>query len=208
MVAVTNAGAPSIVGPAGRRRWARRLAALAMVLALAWCLAALVLDRRGRIDAPPPGPWQAIVVLGCGLDDDGQPSWALRARVHAAAQLWAAGVAPRLVTTGGVGRGGVSEADAAASLARSLGVPDEAITIERTSTSTEENASRAAAIVDVDDVVIVSDAYHVTRARLVFLRHFERVAAVGTVNPHAATRTWGALREVAALVAYAVTGRL
>lgn len=208
MVAVTSAGPTPIVEQSGRRRWVRRLAALVVALAAAWCLAALVLDRRGRIDTPPPGPWDAIVVLGCGLDDDGQPSWALRARVHAAVRLWSAGVAPRLVTTGGVGRGGVSEADAAATLARSLGVPDGAITIERTSTSTEENASHAAALVEADDVIIVSDAYHVTRARLVFARHFTRVAAVGTENPDVGARAQGSLREVAALVAYALTGRL
>jgi uncharacterized SAM-binding protein YcdF (DUF218 family) len=203
MVAVTSAGATSTGG-----RWARRLGALVLAVAAAWCLAALALDRSGRIDTPPPGPWQAIIVLGCGLDENGEPSAALRERVHAAAQLWAAGVAPRLVTTGGVGQAGVSEADAAAALAQHLGVPADAITIERTSTSTEENANHAAALVDADDVVIVSDAYHVTRARRVFARYFERVAAVGTESPHTGTRAWGALREVAALLAYALTGRL
>lgn len=203
MVPVTSVGATSTGG-----RWPRRLGALVVAIATAWCLAAFALDRRGRIDAPPPGPWQAIIVLGCGLDEDGEPSAALRERVHTGARLWAAGVAPRLVTTGGVGRAGVSEADAAAALAQRLGVPADAITIERTSTSTEENASDAAALVDVDDVIIVSDAYHVTRARRVFARYFERVAAVGTENPHTGTRVWGALREVAALLAYALTGRL
>ena len=82
----------------------------------------------------PPAPSDAIFCL-CSLDT----------RVaRAAAALYLRGIAPLLVFSGGVGkltqgRFAGSEADAFASIAREMGVPDSAIVVEREASNTGEN---------------------------------------------------------------------
>lgn len=171
-------------------------ASLAYVGAAAW------LDRRGRRPVPPE-PFDAIVVLGCRVMPGGRPSGSLEARAVRAAELWLAGAAPRLVTTGGVGDNAPSEARVAADVAIALGVDPDAIVLEERSTTTEENAreARVALRAEASRVLVVTDGYHTFRAERVFRRHFEEVHAVGTVAPTRA-RVRGALREVTAVAAY------
>ena len=90
---------------------------------------------------------------------------------------------------------------------RSVGVREEAIVLEERSTSTEENAREAAALIDAERVLVVTDAYHVFRAERVFRRYFGEVRGVGSLSPPRA-RVRGALRQVFAVSAYAVFGRL
>ncbi|MEQ1568486.1 MAG: YdcF family protein [Myxococcota bacterium] len=175
-------------------------------LALVWVGLAWSLDRYGQ--RAPRHTYDAIVVAGCRVDPDGTPSQALQRRTRLAVDLWRAGVAPRLVFTGGVGTYPPAEADAAATYAEALGVPPEVIAREARSTSTEENARYAAELVGPEaDVVVVTDAYHVFRAERVFGRWFDRVEGAGSV-PRLDVRVRGSLREVVAIADYAVTGRL
>jgi uncharacterized SAM-binding protein YcdF (DUF218 family) len=176
-------------------------------LTATWLAASVLLDRYGRGRREPAGRWDAVIVAGCRVAADGTPSAALAARVSRAVDLVQRGVAPRLVTTGGAGRAGPPEAVAAARLAARLGVPHEAIVVEDRSTSTEENARFARALVDAESVVVVTDSYHVLRCERVFGRYFARVVGVGSLSPPGA-RAAGALREVAALGWYAAAGRL
>jgi uncharacterized SAM-binding protein YcdF (DUF218 family) len=192
----------------GRTRL-RRIARGALAVLIAWVLAAFVLDRcGGETPGAQVSEWDAIVVLGCRVRPDGTASVALAQRVRTAAELWAAGVAPTIVVTGGVGEHGVAEAEVAATLARELGVPAEAIVLETSSTSTEENATFAAAATNASRVVVVTDSYHAWRAQRVFARHFTTVRTVGTHSTELWPRMRGALREVAAILVYAARGRL
>ncbi len=190
--------------PATRRRILLTITALgvAYVATAAW------LDRRGQRDAPAGARYDAIVVLGCRVRADGTASPSLRRRAELAARLYADGLAPRVVLTGGVGTYPPSEARAAAEIARRAGVPEDAIVLEERSTSTEENAREAAAQLGAGArVLVVSDAYHVTRAARVFGRHFAEVDGAGALGPPS-QRVRGALREVAALLIYGALGRL
>jgi uncharacterized SAM-binding protein YcdF (DUF218 family) len=194
-----------------RRRtkvWRRVLRWAALGGALSWSVLAWGLDRYGQGRPAPEGRWDAIVVLGCRVFPDGQPSVALARRVQKAAELWAAGRADTIVLTGGRGDTGVVEAEVAATVAEALGVPRSALVLETRSTSTDENARFAAEAIAGRRVVVVTDAYHVLRSERVFARHFEEVHVVGTVSPRWWARTQGALREVVALAGYAVRGRL
>lgn len=175
--------------------------------ALLYATGAVALDRYGR--RPVEGRYDAIVVAGCRVLPDGRPSMALARRTRRAVELWRDGVAPRLVFTGGVGADApASEAAVAAALARRLGVPGEAILLEERSTSTDENARYAAALLPPGArVVVVSDAYHVFRCERVFRRYFGDARGVGSIG-HPWARMRGALREVAAVAAYGVLGRL
>lgn len=175
-------------------------------ISLAYLATAAWLDRRGMREAPDER-FDAIVVLGCRVRPDGSASPSLARRARHAARLYERGLAPTIVLTGGVGTYPPSEASAAAAIARAAGVPDEAMILEETSTSTEENASHAARLTEARRVLVVTDGYHVFRAERVFRRHFEHVRAVGSAGPPA-VRVRGALREVFAVTAYAALGRL
>jgi uncharacterized SAM-binding protein YcdF (DUF218 family) len=175
-------------------------------LGLAYLAAAAWLDQRGKRE-PPEGTFDAIVVLGCRVRPDGTASGALARRARHAAHLYAEGIAPKVVFTGGVGDFPPSEASAAAAIARGEGVPDEVIVLEETSTSTEENAREASRLIGGGRVLVVTDTYHAFRAERVFARHFESAVAVGRSGT-GPERARGALREVGAVTAYAVLGRL
>jgi uncharacterized SAM-binding protein YcdF (DUF218 family) len=190
------------------RAWRRALRWVALGGALSWSALAWSLDRYGKGRPVPQGRWDAIVVLGCRVFPDGRPSVALARRVQAAAELWAAGRADVIVLTGGRGDAGVVEAEVAATVAESLGVPRSAMVLETRSTSTDENARFTAEAITGRRVVVVTDAYHVLRSERVFARHFDEAHVVGTVSPRWWARMQGALREVMALAGYAVKGRL
>jgi uncharacterized SAM-binding protein YcdF (DUF218 family) len=121
--------------------------------------------------------------------------------VHLAVEHWKRGKAPVIILTGGVGTYPPSEAEAAARVARGLGVPDTALVLETRSASTRENAIFARALTQARRILLVTDSYHVYRARWVFRQHFNEVDAVGSLAPPR-TRVVGALREVLAVVAY------
>ncbi|MFK7987668.1 MAG: YdcF family protein [Sandaracinaceae bacterium] len=175
-------------------------------LAIAYLGAAAYLDRAGH-RAPPDTEYDAIIVLGCRVRPDGTASLALARRARHGARLYREGLAPRLVLTGGVGDHPPSEARAAAVIAMEEGVPESAIVLEDASTSTDENAREAAARIDARRVLVVSDAYHTYRAARVFRRYFDHVDAVGSSGPRS-VRVRGAIREVSAVAAYALLGRM
>jgi uncharacterized SAM-binding protein YcdF (DUF218 family) len=79
--------------------------------------------------------------------------------------------------------------------------------METRSTSTEENARFAAALVSASQVLVVSDAWHTHRVSRVFDRYFDAVDTTG-VDATLPERFYGAHREVLALGWYAVLGRL
>lgn len=163
-------------------------------LASAWTVAAVAIDLAGS-RPPPSGAFDAIVVLGCRVMQDGRPSPALARRARHAARLWHEGRAPIVVVTGGVGDHPPSEARAAAAVARELGVPEHALVLEERSTSTAENARFARELVDARRVLLVTDGFHALRAARLFARHFDEVAvAPVTAGPYVRAR--GALREV------------
>lgn len=176
-------------------------------IVLAWTSAALLIDHHGSRH-PPSGQWDAIIVPGARVMGDGSLSTPLRNRTLKAIELWRSGVAPRIAISGGQCRGAPrTQADAAAELAIANGVPPEALVLEDQAASTEENAAFTASLLPVERVLVVTDSYHVLRCELVFRRYFTQVTGVG-ISPPMKIRVKMAVREVAALAAYLVTGRL
>jgi uncharacterized SAM-binding protein YcdF (DUF218 family) len=120
----------------------------------------------------PEGPVDVIVVLGAPLRADGGMTDVLAERVAAGVALWRAGRAPRLCLTGGVTRGAArSEAEAMAAAARVAGVPSSAIVVEPEALTTHENARNVARLIGPARVVIVTQPFHLRRARLWFRRY-------------------------------------
>ncbi len=161
----------------------------------------LFLDSYGQRDqaSGARNGASAIVVLGAAVNAGGVPGVNLRARTLHGIALYKRGVAPFLIFTGGVGTFAPAESQAAALLARRHGVPSGAILLEETSTSTWENIGQAARICRARGwtrVIVVSDPYHLWRAR----RNFKSVGIEAwpspCANPPPLARFRMAAREV------------
>jgi uncharacterized SAM-binding protein YcdF (DUF218 family) len=168
------------------------------------------LERRYApfpVDPPPVG---AIVVLGGGVmdgapDEGGAAALSQEAlkRVVYGLRLYRGLGVPIVVSGGRVwGRGGETEADAAAILLARLGVPEGVAIREGESRTTWENAREVAKILaamKIARVALVTSAYHMPRAMLAFSRAgISCVAAptdyrTGTGRLVAALPTFGAL---------------
>ncbi len=171
-------------------------------------LSALLLERRGRRRPAPSARFDAIVVLGCPVAADGRASSTLRRRALLAAELHRSGHAPCIVVTGAATRRGlISEAEAAARVLDEVGIGREHVVIEDRSLTTRDNARCTAALGDFRRVLVVSDAYHLPRALLLFGPHFEHAEGAGTMGSIVA-RAKGALREVPLYAAYGLAARL
>jgi uncharacterized SAM-binding protein YcdF (DUF218 family) len=114
-------------------------------------------------------PADAIVVLGAA-QYNGRPSPVLRARLDHALQLYREGLAPRIVVTGGVGRGDTtSEAIVARHYLISRKVPPHAVVAQPQGRSTMASMTAVATWLGsahLKRVILVSDPFHMFRLRM------------------------------------------
>ncbi|MEX2180631.1 MAG: YdcF family protein [Gemmatimonadaceae bacterium] len=144
----------------------RRLAfGFGAALTAGWLLSALSVYCAASHDAAVPA--DAIVVLGAA-QYRGRPSPVLRARLDHGIALYARGLAPRLVLTGGIAEGDTaSEAAVGRAYVLEAGVPDSAILLENDGRTTSQSLAAVARLLrsrQMDRVVLVSDPFHVLRA--------------------------------------------
>ena len=168
------------------------------VLALAWRVDSFA---RGR---PPPTGAGAIVVLGARVLPPNSASPALARRAEKAAELYRQGLAPLVIFSGGFAGRFSSEASVGRDLALKHGVPEAACLLEEGSHTTRQNAEHTAPLLKargIDEVVLVSDGYHLLRASLLFAQLGIRTQPVASLRELSATdRLYWTLREVAALL--------
>ena len=108
----------------------------------------------------------AILIFGAHVQRNGLPSAILRARTRHGFELWQRGMAPKIVCTGGIGTHSPAEALVEKQRLRDGGVPETAILIETTSTSTHENVRNASALLPRGArVIAVSEAFHLWRCQ-------------------------------------------
>ncbi len=105
-----------------------------------------------------------ILVLGCGVRDDGTPSDMLRDRLDRSLELYFAGVAPKLLMSGDHGRVEYDEVNIMKKYAVDRGVPSEDVFMDHAGFSTYESIYRAKEIFCADNIVIVTQQYHLYRA--------------------------------------------
>lgn len=177
------------------------LTLLAGISAATALLAAAVASGGHRY---APYPSDAIVVLGAAVWPGPRPSPALRGRAEKAAQLYTAGLAPYVITTGGSAGSRPTEAHVAAQVLQELGVPPSAILIEPLATSTEQSALYVGRIMRErgwSRVLVVSDSYHLTRSVWLFKRQGFQTSASAADDWYYSTgsRIYHVLRETVAL---------
>ncbi|MGH7457462.1 MAG: YdcF family protein [Longimicrobiaceae bacterium] len=149
-------------------RW---LFALALLPVLFWvALVAAIYLYGARDEARPAG---AIVVLGAA-QWNGRPSPVLKARMDHAIGLHREGVAPVIITTGGVGaRDTVSEATVAKRYAVEQGVSADAVFTETSGLRTVQSMRTVVKMMErlgIDSAILVSDPFHMLRLKVLCMR--------------------------------------
>ena len=171
---------------------------LAVAAAATW---ARVWGARGD---PMPAQAPLIVVLGCQAWASGA-SAELQARSHQGAALYRAGIAPRVLCSGGYSLGLYSEPEAMRAELVDAGVPPEVIDLDHDGRSTRETVATLREL-GVAGAVAVSSPYHLPRIAAEARR--QGVALTTNASPRGGGRRRylkQTVREVLALWWYAVT---
>jgi len=205
---ITTIHVPSFKGHRRRALWPRILLALVLAGALAFAaLFGLVMQgARDQISGEP----EVMVILGCQVKPWG-PSILLQDRLDEALDYLEEHPDLLVVVTGGQGPDEhISEAQAMFDYLTQQGVPAEQILLEETSHNTYENLTytrdllKEAGLEDrMDQVILVSNGFHLTRTRMLFDRVWEGEYTLSTLaapSSHVPSRLKMYVREPLALV--------
>ena len=105
-----------------------------------------------------------ILVLGCQVWADGDPSHMLEDRLRRGVELYDAGAAPKLLMSGDHGRVEYNEVVAMKQYGLNAGIASSDIFMDHAGFSTYESMYRAKEIFGVSKVIIVTQGYHLYRA--------------------------------------------
>ena len=136
------------------------------------------LYARGKIYNAASVPVRRVaIVFGAGLWRNGTPTPVLADRVSEAAALYFAGKVEKLLMSGDNRFVDYNEPEAMRQLALSLGVPSDAIVLDYAGRRTYDTCYRAKAIFQVDQAILVTQAFHMPRA--IYLCNRLGVDAIG-----------------------------
>ncbi len=154
--------------------WLRRLLIVALLCAFFYVGAVFFLDRTLPLSNTSAIHFDTLIVLGYPAQRDGTPRAELRERVMEGVREYRAGVAPRIIVTGGAAHNHYVEADVMAKLAESQGVPASAILEENRAKDTIQNAYYSVQLMEAHgwhSAEVISSHSHLPRASLIFA-HF------------------------------------
>lgn len=186
-------------------RWAKALLALigAGVLSFAILLGLVLSGSYDHISGDP----QVMIILGCQVRQNG-PSVLLQDRLDEALGYLEDHPDMTVVVSGGQGDDEpTTEAQAMAEYLMEHGVEEENILLEDESHNTTQNFQYSKALLaqeDIDDsdgVLVVSNGFHLTRARMLAERAgFDNVSTLAAPESHLPSRLYMYIREPLALV--------
>lgn len=173
---------------------------------------ALLVERQARRDEAAPS--DTIVVLGAA-QWDGKPSPVLQARLDHAYDLYAAGLAPNVIVTGGVGMGDqYSEGEIARQYLIRRGVPAKAVFAEEQGRSSYESLQGVAQMMHSHGwqrALLVSDPFHMYRLKRMAsdlgVQGRTSPTRSSPIRPGSETEWAYVLREIASLADYLVFHR-
>ena len=123
-------------------------------------------------------PSKAVVLVpGAGLNAVGGPSLPLRDRLDAAIQLYKAGKVQKLLVSGDNDSVYYNEPGAMQTYAIEAGIPEEDVVPDYAGRRTYDSCYRARHIFGMDELIVVTQAYHLPRA--VFLCENSGIDVVG-----------------------------
>ena len=112
-----------------------------------------------------PKDVDAIIVLGAGVKDDGEPSDILVDRLKTSIETCNSGVSGKLLLSGDHGRDGYNEVKAMKSFIKeNMEIDDKNIFMDHAGFSTYDSIYRAKEIFKVDKAIIITNEYHLPRA--------------------------------------------
>lgn len=156
--------------PTARHGRLRILRNLSIVLATAIACVAIMYFSIPMNDTQQ-SQFDVVLVLGNPAKSDGSIGPIARSRVLEAIRQYRAGVAPRLLMTGGAVQNRFVEAQVMMQFARSQGVPASAVFAEGKARNTVQNAYYSYQIMQAHDwtsALVVSSPTHLRRASLIF----------------------------------------
>ena len=154
--------------------WFRRLLIFALVCGVIYVGVVFFLDRTLPLSNTSAAHFDTLIVLGNPAKRDGTPGPEMRERVLEGVREYRAGVAPRIIMTGGAAHNDYVEAHVMAELAKAQGVPATAIVEEGQAKDTIQNAYYSVKIMQAHgwhSAEVVSTHSHLPRASLIFA-HF------------------------------------
>ena len=105
-----------------------------------------------------------ILVLGCGVKENGEPSDMLHDRLQRSVELYNAGAAPKLLMSGDHGQENYDEVATMKQFAITAMVPSSDIFMDHAGFSTYESIIRARDVFLAKKIIIVTQEYHLYRA--------------------------------------------
>lgn len=105
-----------------------------------------------------------IVVLGCLVKSDGNPSDMLNDRITRSIELYNLGASSKILMSGDHGSKEYDEVNTMKNVAKAAGVPSEDIFMDHAGFSTYESIYRAKEIFGAEKIIIVTQEYHLYRA--------------------------------------------
>jgi len=185
-----------------RHNWFKRLlltATLSATLAVSY-----VTWQYHSVSSYTAEPVQSdvIIVLGAAVYGT-KPSPALQERCDWAYQLYQQGYAPKLILSGGLGGGEITEAQAMKDYLLQKGVPEEAMLLEENSHSTRENLYYSQKIMEtagMDSAIITTHRFHQKRANVLAAQLDLNATSYGHESQTGMDERYYTLRETAALL--------
>jgi SanA protein len=138
------------------------LSGLAIIVLPRLITALYAIPRTYNIQSVPPAP--VAIVFGAGLWRDGTPTAVLRDRIVTASQLYFSGKVQKILMSGDNRFVDYNEPAAMQQYAIRLGVPEQAIVLDYAGRRTYDTCYRARAIFGLQDVILVTQGFHLPRA--------------------------------------------
>lgn len=146
----------------------------AFVCAVVYVGVVFFIDRSLPLSNTDASHFDTLIVLGYPAFPDGTPRPEMRERVLEGVREYRAGVAPRIIMTGGAAHNHTVEAHVMAQLAEAQGVPASAVIEEGQAHDTIQNAYYSVQIMQQHgwhSAEVISSPSHLPRASLIFA-HF------------------------------------
>ncbi len=138
------------------------LCPIALILVIR--LAVVISASDHIVEAEFAQPTPIVIVPGAGLTRRGTPSTALRDRLDEAIRLYQAGKVQKMLLSGDNSEITYNEPGAMREYALSQGIPDDDIVLDYAGRRTYDTCYRAKAIFGLDQAIIVTQQYHLSRA--------------------------------------------
>jgi vancomycin permeability regulator SanA len=148
-------------------------------------------------DGVRPAP--VAIVLGAGVDGNGNPSSFLAERLQVAAELYRVGRVRALLMSGDNSRTDYDEVGTMAAQAQRLGVPATAIVQDHAGFDTYSSCYRARSVWGISRAVVVTQPFHLARAVWTCREVGVDAQGAATANDDTSSTWYGWLREVPAI---------